>query len=167
VTLAVEERAERGAVVGYFRELFRGRLPREESEPWNQLVSAACDLHPGELMAEIEAAYDDELVDPSYVSWEDVQHCFGMGRKRAIAETLGNSHHRLVRDVAEEMGWWACFQENGDQVSQGATGTGSTGGTYDSPAFAATSTIRKPPKVGRNDPCPCGSGKKYKKCCGG
>ena len=22
-------------------------------------------------------------------------------------------------------------------------------------------------KVGRNDPCPCGSGKKYKKCCGG
>jgi len=26
--------------------------------------------------------------------------------------------------------------------------------------------IRKDPKVGRNDPCPCGSGKKYKKCCG-
>ena len=22
-------------------------------------------------------------------------------------------------------------------------------------------------KIGRNDPCPCGSGKKYKKCCGG
>jgi len=26
--------------------------------------------------------------------------------------------------------------------------------------------IRKGPKVGRNDPCPCGSGKKYKHCCG-
>lgn len=25
---------------------------------------------------------------------------------------------------------------------------------------------RDSPKVGRNDPCPCGSGKKYKKCCG-
>ena len=25
---------------------------------------------------------------------------------------------------------------------------------------------RTTPKVGRNDPCPCGSGKKYKKCCG-
>ena len=25
---------------------------------------------------------------------------------------------------------------------------------------------RKTPKIGRNDPCPCGSGKKYKKCCG-
>ncbi len=26
---------------------------------------------------------------------------------------------------------------------------------------------RKTPKIGRNDPCPCGSGKKYKHCCGG
>ena len=25
---------------------------------------------------------------------------------------------------------------------------------------------REQPKIGRNDPCPCGSGKKYKKCCG-
>ena len=27
-------------------------------------------------------------------------------------------------------------------------------------------TVKKTEKVGRNDPCPCGSGKKYKKCCG-
>jgi SEC-C motif-containing protein len=26
--------------------------------------------------------------------------------------------------------------------------------------------VRSGPKIGRNDPCPCGSGKKYKKCCG-
>ena len=26
--------------------------------------------------------------------------------------------------------------------------------------------VHESPKVGRNDPCPCGSGKKYKKCCG-
>jgi preprotein translocase subunit SecA len=26
--------------------------------------------------------------------------------------------------------------------------------------------VRKDKKPGRNDPCPCGSGKKYKKCCG-
>lgn len=30
----------------------------------------------------------------------------------------------------------------------------------------AVQTIRRGKKVGRNDPCPCGSGKKYKKCCG-
>ncbi len=27
-------------------------------------------------------------------------------------------------------------------------------------------TIVKPKKIGRNDPCPCGSGRKYKQCCG-
>ncbi|MBQ7651389.1 MAG: SEC-C domain-containing protein, partial [Victivallales bacterium] len=32
---------------------------------------------------------------------------------------------------------------------------------------APTVTIhRQQPKVGRNDPCPCGSGKKFKNCCG-
>jgi len=30
----------------------------------------------------------------------------------------------------------------------------------------ASQTIRKEAKVYPNDPCPCGSGKKYKKCCG-
>jgi uncharacterized protein YchJ len=32
--------------------------------------------------------------------------------------------------------------------------------------YAETTTIRnEAAKVGRNDPCPCGSGRKYKKCC--
>jgi len=26
--------------------------------------------------------------------------------------------------------------------------------------------VRKEPKIGRNQPCPCNSGRKYKKCCG-
>ena len=30
----------------------------------------------------------------------------------------------------------------------------------------SSTTIVKDKKIGRNDPCPCGSGKKYKKCCG-
>jgi preprotein translocase subunit SecA len=34
------------------------------------------------------------------------------------------------------------------------------------PLAAAPAPIRSGPKVGRNDPCPCGSGKKYKACCG-
>jgi preprotein translocase subunit SecA len=31
---------------------------------------------------------------------------------------------------------------------------------------AKAKPVRTGPKVGRNDPCPCGSGKKYKQCCG-
>ena len=33
------------------------------------------------------------------------------------------------------------------------------------PTPARSETMHHPAKVGRNDPCPCGSGKKYKKCC--
>jgi hypothetical protein len=32
-------------------------------------------------------------------------------------------------------------------------------------SYAQEPYLRDSPKVGRNDPCPCGSGKKYKKCC--
>ncbi len=35
------------------------------------------------------------------------------------------------------------------------------------PARSGFTVLRTEPKVGRNDPCPCGSGRKYKKCCAG
>ncbi len=37
---------------------------------------------------------------------------------------------------------------------------------YESGSLIPTTVVREGAKVGRNDPCPCGSGKKYKKCCG-
>jgi len=37
----------------------------------------------------------------------------------------------------------------------------------DRPQIQIPKTVkREEPKVGRNDPCPCGSGKKFKQCCG-
>lgn len=37
---------------------------------------------------------------------------------------------------------------------------------YDSGRLITDTVVRTSPKVGRNDPCPCGSGKKYKQCHG-
>ncbi len=37
---------------------------------------------------------------------------------------------------------------------------------YDGKMAGISQVRRDTPKVGRNDPCPCGSGRKYKKCCG-
>ncbi|MDR3276823.1 MAG: YchJ family protein [Treponema sp.] len=37
---------------------------------------------------------------------------------------------------------------------------------YDEGTVAPVTMVRAGPKIGRNDPCPCGSGKKYKHCCG-
>jgi len=39
-------------------------------------------------------------------------------------------------------------------------------GPADGGGSSRSKTVKKDRKVGRNDPCPCGSGKKYKKCCG-
>lgn len=39
-------------------------------------------------------------------------------------------------------------------------------GFLESGSYETETVVRTGPKIGRNDPCPCGSGKKYKKCCG-
>ncbi|MDR0539311.1 MAG: SEC-C domain-containing protein, partial [Spirochaetaceae bacterium] len=50
-----------------------------------------------------------------------------------------------------------------DAVRHGAASASSGGGR---PQGTAVTVVRSQPKVGRNDPCPCGSGKKYKYCHG-
>jgi hypothetical protein len=82
------------------------------------------------------------------------------------------TNERLVTDVAELMSWWYCFTEEyaeaqkrklerlGSTFEPYSLSDKSNGGTF---SYANTEFGRK---VGRNEPCPCGSGKKYKKCCG-
>jgi preprotein translocase subunit SecA len=63
-------------------------------------------------------------------------------------------------------------QQRSEPSSITSTGDPSDGGDAPPPESSAPRLIiptpakRDTPKVGRNDPCPCGSGKKYKACCG-
>jgi len=52
------------------------------------------------------------------------------------------------------------------QRKQVAKITGASGADADNIGGRPQPVVKKEKKVGRNDPCPCGSGKKYKKCCG-
>jgi len=52
------------------------------------------------------------------------------------------------------------------QRKQVAKITSVSGGDGDNTGGKIQPLVKKEKKVGRNDPCPCGSGKKYKKCCG-
>jgi hypothetical protein len=52
-----------------------------------------------------------------------------------------------------------------EEVAKGDKGVGDKGNVDDSADEYALPYMRETPKTGRNDPCPCGSGKKYKKCC--
>lgn len=59
----------------------------------------------------------------------------------------------LIDDVEKQIGWWACFEENKRK--------------WDSAKIRfAPPAPKSRVKAGRNEPCPCGSGKKFKRCCG-
>ncbi|MBD3370140.1 preprotein translocase subunit SecA [Candidatus Fermentibacteria bacterium] len=58
------------------------------------------------------------------------------------------------------------YQPGVRSLSEVGQKAGGGGGQRRAPAKKQKTVTRKTPKVGRNDPCPCGSGRKYKKCCG-
>ncbi|TFG82545.1 MAG: hypothetical protein E4H20_07470 [Spirochaetales bacterium] len=60
-----------------------------------------------------------------------------------VMNDLNEEHHEVARFVKQDGAW-----------------------LYESGEVKTATVTRAAPKVGRNDPCPCGSGKKYKQCCG-
>jgi hypothetical protein len=151
----------REEIVSYFGELFRGKLERESSQVWNSLVAASTDLWPAELMNDIEQAFRDGLVESGYIGWEEVPKGLARGKDYMMARLAENGHNHLVQDTIEEMAWWACFEKDRPEAP-----------VRPEPEFSfrepvSPTYVREAPKIGRNDPCPCGSGKKFKKCCGG
>ena len=159
VTLVAADLKSRDEIVSYFAGLFRGKLARRGSHVWNSLVSHSSDLYPEELLDDIKQAYNDGLVDPGYIGFDTVKQDLAAGKDRSLVRLADSSHRRLVEDTVAEMGWWACFRE--DRPKNAPAGPNSKLNS------AASSQIRKSTaKTGRNESCPCGSGKKYKKCCG-
>ena len=157
----------RAEVVEYLRSLFRGKLERTPSFAWDGLVSAVGDLPAPELLEEVREAYAEGLADEGVASLDDIE------RDVAAAKTWRRKHDTLITDAIGEMEHWACFhpeespptdlpRTDSPEVSVPvAPPTPPVPVTYE----PARSFVRGP-KIGRNDPCPCGSGKKYKKCCG-
>ena len=73
----------------------------------------------------------------------------------------------IQQDVAHTIFHVAIRREEDKKVSSPMTKvTAGTAGKISKPAPRIMGSEGKKVKVGRNDPCPCGSGKKYKHCCG-
>ena len=95
----------------------------------------------------IGQAFKAEAVDYTVVGdWEDVQIELGRLDKRVTPARNYFAEEYFGIDPAESGGY------TGDRLLRQAL-------------EPRSKTVVKPPKIGRNDPCPCGSGKKYKKCC--
>ena len=161
VVLYAEGQLEREKIIEYLEELFLSKVERKPSFLWGTMVNTACDLYPEELIEEIKQAYDEDLVDPFDVGFGDVKRTLAKGKEKQLVDTKSRCKG-LIGNVIDEIGWWACFRESAEA------------GDLDRDPFEVgdefwlpevEQVVRQGPKIGRNDPCPCGSGKKYKKCC--
>jgi Protein of unknown function (DUF1186)/SEC-C motif len=168
VTLVACNEKSREELISYFHELFNGRIEKEYSLVWNELVSSSADLYPEELYQDIEQCYEDELVASLYISLDDVQDMLELGKDETLSQLRSKRSHMLVTDAISDMNWWSCFQPQ--KESRGIPNltkkklSSLLSKLAVEPSPRQTEPFRSR-KIGRNEPCPCGSGKKYKKCC--
>jgi hypothetical protein len=114
------------------------------------------------LLEDVRRAYEDGLVDPGFASLEGIVRDL-----RSHVEGRRDRHY-IITDAIGEMEWWASFHPEDSRPKKLPKLE-----LPDSPQPAPPLADYVPPqpfvresKIGRNDPCSCGSGKKYKKCCG-
>ena len=149
-------------VLDYLRSLFQGKLQRTPSYAWSSLVCAVADLPAPELLGDVRQAYADGLVDTM------VADLAGIERDVAEPNPKRRDGHHLITDAIAEMEWWSSFHREDSRPQK----LPMPEIPLPSPlppvptSYLAPKPYVREPKVGRNDPCPCGSGKKYKKCCG-
>jgi hypothetical protein len=145
--------------VDYYRALFRSRLPKPGLPyVWAALVIACCSLNASELLPEIRQAYEEGLVGTDTISLKDVEEVFAQHGDDLVKRFLET--HPPITDTVGEFSRWASFREKEAAVESSLSKALSEPPTRKSMPYVA------PPKVRRNEPCPCGSGKKFKKCCG-
>jgi preprotein translocase subunit SecA len=119
-----------------------------------------------EYKAEAFKIFDELMVN---IKTEICHHIFRSASSlKAFEDFLRNVPQRTIHQPAAAFGGSTATASNGtaSQSAQGQRGPGSEIVSQAADAIEKTKPVRSGPKVGRNDPCPCGSGKKYKQCCG-
>ena len=159
---ALTGRAARGPVVDFLAD-FGAREALElkdkpdagaELELLDLLVVCLADLGASEHLPTIREWFAAGLVDDSYATPADIAADIQRSPAECLA-ALQDAGRGLIDDVARETALWPAFHELPPVQLPPI------------PLGSLREPIRRDEtKVGRNDPCPCGSGRKYKKCHG-
>lgn len=149
-------------------------------------VLKLCEIGAYELLDDLREAFRLGLVDSWLVNLKYVESLCTKQRAESGAN-MNQFPPTGIEDTAEELSGWAAFAArpaDGGKQSGGSI-YADNHGTHDDgrltpplpepslnysrepvkPPFVSPTIRQKAAPVGRNDPCPCGSGKKYKKCC--
>jgi hypothetical protein len=154
VILVFRGELDRTPVADFLRSTYDELQPREMSAVWDGWQGAVALLALVELAPLVREAFRRGLIDETATRLKN----FEDDLKRACEGLpLQHKEYEPFGDVVEELSGWAAFQPK--QRRDQAIGR--------RPLYPWSTTPARNPfrDVGRNDPCPCGSGKKFKKCC--
>jgi hypothetical protein len=179
VVCALEGEADRTALIAYLSRLGDSEAARlrdarvapGEFELIDSIVSNATDLGAVSMLPAIRQWFADTLLDESIAGERWVAIHIARSPEECLSD-MRRHNDGFVSDVATEMGWWAGFRDDPEPVRSRLKDGASVGQpTLEAryPAWDARKPetfVRDTTKIGRNDPCYCDSGRKYKKCHG-
>ena len=148
---------DRGAVATYLRDGFMTLKPHAPSFVWHGWQSAIALLGLGDLRSLVKRAFERGLIGPEVMDYEDFQRDLrhALAHPEAPWRSGAANEFTLFGDTIEELSWWHAFSP--EHLERKAARSDACG-----LAEPANNPFRD---VGRNDPCPCGSGRKFKRCC--
>jgi hypothetical protein len=176
-------RLERGEAARFLAEAHVRLKPRAANLVWQGWQSAIAMLGLTELKGPVREAFRLGYIDKFWLHYEHFEHDLAQAPESPEAEFEDRAgRFALFGDVIEEMQHWAFASAAEEDDGAQATREGvppeedpavlrALGAIFNTardlgPENFSDQPFVAAPKPGRNDPCPCGSGKKYKKCCG-
>jgi hypothetical protein len=160
--LTAAGRIGRDETAAYLRHLHATMQPQDESYVWVGWQQAVALLCLDDLVPLVEDAFARGLIGDWVMDIKHFHADLSAARQAGDPALVFDSTVRddgRFDDVSALMAGWACFQPEKPLAPPPRAAARP-------PSSTGTETVRNPYRgVGRNDPCPCGSGKKFKKCC--
>ena len=134
--------------------------PKEECFVWNGWQSAIALLGLAELKPLVEQAFARGSIHRGWLGFEDFEQDLQQAiDDPAVLQRHYGDEYTLFGDTIGELSTWHCFSPKDSKLKERSVI--SRNGSL----WSTGPAINPFKDIGRNDPCPCGSGKKFKKCC--
>jgi hypothetical protein len=148
--------------LAYLRELHGSMQPQEMSFAWYGWQNAVALLGLEELRPLVASAFEREFIDPTVMSFDNFLEDMQAARESEDAVVfLADRKIAPFNDIITDLSRWHAFSDEYKLEKARLAAIGPAG-----PIWDVSEPLVNPLRgVGRNDPCPCGSGKKFKKCC--
>ena len=171
--LTATGRIPREQTEAYLLQLYDTLQPQQESFVWSGWVLAIALLGLEGLSDVVRQAFGRSLIEPMAMDYDDFRR--DLARTLADPERRAGFQHDMIgplEDAIGELSSWYAFSDATEQDEERwATGSEDVHLPFAPEDVRLPFTDMPQPLVdplkgiGRNDPCPCGSGKKFKKCC--